>query len=292
MLLPSGLDVKRDDALYFKGIKFISQREPPLMQPFLSPEPIVTLEKAFSDPFKTIIAAAKTCYSSKGIIKTDDVKEGFEPLAKHLYRAGHHTTIEHAYFQFSLTNVSRQFLWSFLHSHPFYNSEQVSQRFVEVKPGNVAIPPLSGESLNVYLRTIEFQIERYHRLTELLLPVVAREHRRLFCSRAVNVKQYEDRVRKRCLEVARYVLPVATFACLYHTISAITLLRYHRLCEQYDAPHEQRLIVEKMVAEMLRYDPLYELLLEKPIPLECTPEFEFFQSHFGEATDRVRVTFA
>ncbi len=41
-----------------------------------------------------------------------------------------------------MENVSRQFLWTFLHSHPFYNSEQVSQRYVEVSKGNYAVPPL------------------------------------------------------------------------------------------------------------------------------------------------------
>ena len=40
-----------------------------------------------------------------------------------------------------LRNVSRQLLWSFLHAHPYYNSEQTSQRYVEVKPGTFARPP-------------------------------------------------------------------------------------------------------------------------------------------------------
>ena len=40
---------------------------------------------------------------------------------------------------------------------------------------------------------------------------------------------------------------MATFAYLYHTISVVTLLRYHRICESLDAPLEQRMVVGKMV---------------------------------------------
>ena len=38
---------------------------------------------------------------------------------------------------------------------------------------------------------------------------------------------------KRVYEAARCILPVATHAHLYHTVSGLTLLRYHRLCGQY-----------------------------------------------------------
>jgi len=261
------------------------------MERFLSPEPIVKLEKAFVNPFKTILTAARTCYSSRGIVREEDLKDGAEALAERLYRAGHHTTIEHAHFQFSLANVSRQFIWSFLHAHPFYNSEQVSQRYVEVAPGNVAVPPLSGESLTLYLETIELQMAAYRRLAERLFPIVEREYRRLFPHRRTTEKKYRAAIEKRCLEVARYVLPVATFAYLYHTISAITLLRYYRLCQQWDAPHEQRLVVEKMVQEVLRWDPLYARILEEPIPLEETPEFAFFTAHFETLGWEARHTF-
>ena len=49
-----------------------------------------------------------------------------------LFAAGHHTTFQHATFVFVLDNVSRLAIWSFFHSHPYYNSEQVSQRYREV----------------------------------------------------------------------------------------------------------------------------------------------------------------
>ena len=73
--------------------------------------------------------------------------------------------------------------------------------------------------------------------------------------------------------MARYVLPVATFAHLYHTISGLTLLRYHRICREPDTPLEQRLVVGRMVDELLAKEPAYAAILEEPIPEEETAEW-------------------
>lgn len=259
---------------------------------FLSPEPEVRLVKAFETPFQNALATARTCYSSRGLITDDEITiERHGPLAKSIYRAGHHTVFTHAHFQFALNNVSRQFIWSFLHSHPFYNTEQVSQRYVEVKPENFAIPPLRGASLSIYTETIKSQMEAYRKLADRLIPVVESEYGKLFPHRDLREKRYHRVIVKRALEVARYVLPVATLAYLYHTISAITLLRYYRLCQQYDAPLEQRLVVQKMVDEVLKQDPLYETILETPIELQETPEYAFFAAHREATSRQARKTF-
>ena len=39
----------------------------------LSPEPVVKVVKYFPEPFKNVIATARTCYSSKGIIKDEEI---------------------------------------------------------------------------------------------------------------------------------------------------------------------------------------------------------------------------
>ena len=121
----------------------------------LDPEPDVRLANTFKDPFNTIVAAARTCYSSRVVTpqdvdKDEKARELRDRIYESIYEAGHHTTIQHPTFQFVLQKVSRQFLWSFLHAHPFYNSEQVSQRYVEVKPGNFTTPPLEGAARERY----------------------------------------------------------------------------------------------------------------------------------------------
>jgi flavin-dependent thymidylate synthase len=250
---------------------------------FSSPAPKVRLVHAFDRPFENVVATARTCYSSKGIITEDQASarpDRRDAIAKSIYEAGHHTTFQHAHFQFSLENVSRQFLWTFLHSHPFYNSEQVSQRYVEVSRGNYAIPPLPPVERDIYERTARRQQEAYARLTELLTPLAGERYFGLFPgrTRGDGPTRFAGSIKKRAQEIARYVLPVATFSYLYHTVSGITLFRYWRLCESMDAPAEQREVVGQMVAEVLRHDPLYAAVLQDPMPLEETPEYAAFQS--------------
>jgi flavin-dependent thymidylate synthase len=250
---------------------------------FTSPAPRVRLVHAFERPFENVVATARTCYSSRGIVTEDQASarpDRRDALARSIYEAGHHTTFQHAHFQFALENVSRQFLWTFLHSHPFYNSEQVSQRYVEVKPGNYAVPPMGGAEREIFERAARRQQEAYRRLTELLTPLAAERYFGLFPgrTRGDGRERFAGAVQKRAQEIARYVLPVATFAYLYHTVSGITLFRYWRLCESFDAPAEQREVVGQMIAEVLRHDPLYAAVLQDPIPLEETPEHAFFQA--------------
>ncbi len=249
------------------------------MDQFRSPAPIVQLEKAFLNPFKNFVATAKTCYSSKGIVRDEDVKGGYQQLAKSIYEAGHHTTLQHAHFQFSLQNVSRQFIWSFLHSHPYYNSEQVSQRYVAMQAEAFVIPPLSGEALQIYKAGLQDQMATYHKLNTLLLPLVDAEYAKLFPRKRRN---FERDVKKKTQEIARYVIPIGATAYLYHTISGITLLRYYRLCQQFDAPLEQRLVVEQMVNALLKFDPEYKTILQSPLEIESTPEYAFFASRKNE----------
>ncbi len=255
---------------------------------FSSPPPRVRLVHAFDRPFENVVATARTCYSAKGIVTEDQASarpERRDAIARSIYEAGHHTTFQHAHFQFSLENVSRQFLWTFLHSHPFYNSEQVSQRYVEVKAGTYAVPPMGPAEREIFERQARRQQEAYRKLTELLTPLAAERYFGLFPgrTRGDGRARYAGAVQKRAQEIARYVLPVATFAYLYHTVSGVTLFRYWRLCESLDAPSEQREVVGRMVEEVLRHDPLYERVLQDPIPLDETPESLLFQ---GSAAPR------
>ena len=252
----------------------------------MTPEPVVRLENYFQEPYNLAIATARTCYSST-VISPGDVgrdeqtRTQRDRIAESIYKAGHHTTIQHPTFQFVLERVSRQFLWSFLHAHQFYNSEQVSQRYVEVKPDRFTIPPLEDQARMIYLDTVHAQMDAYHRLIELVKPTVTTEYRRLFPVRDLQEKKWAGTIKKRCQEIARYALPVATHAHLYHTVSGLTLHRYWRLCQQFDAPLEQRLVVERMVNEVTRIDPGFMGLAGDPIPLEQTVEYAAFQQFHG-----------
>ena len=201
------------------------------------PPPRVRLVHAFDRPYENVVATARTCYSSKGIVTEDQASarpDRRDAIAKSIYEAGHHTTFQHAHFQFSLENVSRQFLWTFLHSHPFYNSEQVSQRYVEVSRGNYAVPPLAPGRARALredgappaggLRAPDRAAHAARGASAISALFPGR-------TRGDGRTRFAGAVQKRAQEIARYVLPVATFAYLYHTVSGITLFRYWRLCE-------------------------------------------------------------
>lgn len=248
---------------------------------FLSGEPIVQLVAAVDRPYETGVAAARTCYSSNGIVLPDDVsrtkksRELRDRIAASTLQAGHLTTRQHATFVFALDRVSRAVTWSFLHSHPFYNSEQVSQRYVEVNPESVLVPDLPEPALTIYRSAVDAQMSGYQELIQRMLPTIRDEFHELFPARTRQPERWEKLLLRKAYEVARYVLPVATFTYLYHTVSALTLLRYARTMDSYDTPTEQRMLVRKMLDAAQEWDPLFRREIPDPIPIEETPEHAF-----------------
>jgi thymidylate synthase ThyX len=258
----------------------------PASWPFRSPEPTVTLlrEESTRHPFALAVAAAWSCYGGRPAkvetvhkLVAEPDPEGLSPvkaadrahrreramkLYADLFAAGHHTTLQHANFVFVLDNVSRLAIWSFFHAHPFYNSEQVSQRYREVTGETTTAPDLSPGDAAVYDEAIARALAGYRRLTEILSPDMAARYAQIFPARArpktpEAERRFADAVQKRAQEVARYVLPLATPAHLYHTVNGLTLLRYHVLASQPDVPGEVRAIVNRMVNEVLAVDPFF-----------------------------------
>lgn len=256
--------------------------------PFASASPAVRLVNAFAEPYDNAVATARTCYSSRVVtpadVRRDDkARAQRDEIAKSTYEAGHHTTLQHATFQFVLENVSRQLIWSFLHAHPFYNSEQVSQRYVAVKPDRVLVPLLPTRERELYERTVRAQMACYQDLVAMLEEPAAREYFAIFPARAKQRQAHAGAIRKKTQEVARYALPVATFAHLYHTVSGLTLHRYHRLSQMLDVPRETRAVVSAMVAAVSAHDPLFFAAVEDPIPLEETHEWAMLAATRGGA---------
>ena len=238
--------------------------------------PRVRLVNAFSQPFNNAIATARTCYAAR-VIDPEEVAASpaqRDAIAASTYIAGHHTTLQHAHFQFVLEDVSRQCLWSFFHAHPFYNSEQVSQRYVAVRPDRALVPPLPEPQRTAYQRTLAAQMACYGDLVALLNEPVAAAYFATFPARRKHAERYARAIRKKAQEVARAILPVATFAHLYHTVSGLTLHRYHRLCASLDVPQEVAAVVRGMIAAVDRHDPLFFAQIEDPIPLEQTQEMQ------------------
>ncbi|HVO31534.1 MAG TPA: FAD-dependent thymidylate synthase, partial [bacterium] len=99
----------------------------------------------------------------------------------------------------------------------------------------------------------------------------------IYPGRASKLEKWVSALKKKSQEIARYVLPVATHAHLYHTVSGLTLHRYHRASQISDVPLETKLVVEAMIAEVNRHDPLFFRHLEDTVPLEETVEWRALQ---------------
>jgi thymidylate synthase ThyX len=230
--------------------------------PVLGGSPVVTLRHASARPYDAAIAAARTCYSPRVIGAGEVTPSQRETIGPLTFEGGHHTVWQHAHFEFGLENVSRQFVWSFLHSHPFYNSEQSSQRFVRLDEVRALVPAgLTLEARAVYEGAVESAWESYRRLTALLRQDTLRilsDLRHLTPGASDKRRRKVEReAEKKAIETARYVIPIAAFTSMVHTVSGIVLHRLHRMMRTGDAPTETRAVVEAMVGLVRETDPAF-----------------------------------
>ena len=242
--------------------------------------PRVTLRNAPVTPFDGAIAAARTCYSPRVIGANEVTDKQRDSIGALTFDAGHHTVYQHASFEFGLENISRQFVWTFLHSYPFYNSEQSSQRYVKLKEPRAFVPPISGEALGVYESAIVRAWDRYAELSALLKDDAFGILKELRYVRPTTtperLKQIERDSEKRAIETARYVIPIAAFTSMVHTISGIVLHRLYRMVNTGDSPYETRAVIGEMVRLVKDWDPFFfEKVGLGPIDGDDVPEGRF-----------------
>jgi thymidylate synthase ThyX len=247
---------------------------------FVTAPPLVTLRTAPTVPFDGAIAAARTCYAPRVIGTAEVTEKQRDTIGALTFDAGHHTVYQHAHFEFGLENVSRQFVWTFLHSYPFYNSEQSSQRYVKLKEPRAFVPPLSGEALDVYERAIVSAWDCYGELSELLKDdavTILKELRYIRpTSNPERLKRIDRDADKRAIETARYVIPIGAFTSMVHTVSGIVLHRLQRMVNTSDTPYEARLVIGEMVRLVKEWDPLFfEKVGLGPIEADALPEAGF-----------------
>jgi thymidylate synthase ThyX len=234
----------------------------PAGAPVETAAPRVTLRNHFAHPFDSAIAAARTCYSPRIIGPEEITDKQRLTIGSATYYGGHHTVYQHAHFEFGLENVSRQFVWAFLHAHPFYNSEQQSQRYVRLDRAQAFIPPegpnFGAAERAIYEKAIARAWEHYRELTRLLEPaartILADIWHVSAMSHPRRVQRVERQSEKRAIEVARYVLPVAAFTTMVHTLSGIVLHRLWRMQAASDTPTEARHVIGEMVARVRDVD--------------------------------------
>ena len=252
--------------------------------------PRVTLRNSFAHPFDSAIAAARTCYAPRLINPEEVTEKQRVNIGSGTFFGGHHTVYQHAHFEFGLENISRQFVWSFLHAHPFYNSEQQSQRYVRLDRAQAYVPPAETPNFGeperaIYEKAISRAWDHYRELTRLLTPTAREILSDIWhigpMSHAKRVQKVERQSEKRAIEVARYVLPVAAFTTMVHTLSGIVLHRLWRMQAANDTPTESRQVIGEMVARVREMDPQFFDRFDNQ-PMEDLPEWQQ-PRHNGEA---------
>src|SRR6266568_370283 len=257
--------------------------------------PRVTLRNAFAHPFDSAIAAARTCYAPRLISPEEITDKQRTNIGAATFFSGHHTVYQHAHFEFGLENVSRHFVWSFLHAHPFYNSEQQSQRYVRLDRAQAYVPAVSlffdEKSKEIYEQSIARAWNSYRELSALLIGDTREILNDIWhvspMSHPKRIQKIERSAEKRAIEIARYVLPLAAFTTMVHTISGIVLHRLWRMCSASDTPSEARTVIGAMVAHVKEIDAQFFDRFGTE-PLEELPEWKNSQpsSSAGESFAR------
>src|ERR1700723_3022444 len=248
--------------------------------------PHVTLRNHFAHAFDSAIAAARTCYSPRLIGPEEVTDKQRVMIGSATYFGGHHTVYQHAHFEFGLENISRQFVWSFLHAHPFYNSEQQSQRYVRLDRAQAYVPSVAtaenpkfgAAERDIYERAIARAWNYYRELTQLLEPAAREILSDIWHVSAMShpkrVQKVDRQSEKRAIEIARYVLPVAAFTTMVHTLSGIVLHRLWRMSAASDTPSEARTVIGEMVARVREIDPqFFDRFDNAPMEQEEMPEW-------------------
>jgi thymidylate synthase ThyX len=224
--------------------------------------PEIRLRNWFERPYDDAIAAARTCYSPR-VIEADEVTErqrrNIGPLT---FQGGHHTVYQHATFEFSVSGISRQLVWCFLHAFPFYNTEQQSQRYVRLDQVRAHVPPaLQGHARDVYEAAVHASWQAYRELAGRLAPRTGRILSELWRlderKQAGFIRDVAREAEKKAIETARYVIPIACHTAMVYTVSGLVLHRLRRMAVVCDVPDEARDVVGRMLAEVERIDPAF-----------------------------------
>jgi flavin-dependent thymidylate synthase len=204
-------------------------------------------------PTDIAVGSARSCYFGKSIV-TPEMAQNWDKkdeLLNSIFKAGHHTTLQHYHFTILIEGMSRHLIWRLLHSHMFYNSEQVSQRYAKMRIENFYIPKTAdAEKWNNYYNKM---FEYYELFCEKLEPIM----------KAKLPKFQQHNTKKKAQEMARYLLPVGMKAHLYHTINVVTALRYLNAVNFLpESVTEAKEFANKLESEMLRIDSNLKPLIE------------------------------
>ena len=191
----------------------------------------VVLLNYTKNPDRVCAAAAQSCYSEKGASELFETTtdERAKKIIKKVVGMGHLSTVEHAYFTFTIEGVSRS-LTHQLVRHRIASYSQQSQRYVGMGKAQYVLPASiarSPESKALYTKLMDDAW-----------------------------KTYRELAKKVPKEDARYVLPNACHTNITVTMNARELWHFFNLRCCRRAQWEIRLMAWKMLAEVKKVAPI------------------------------------
>lgn len=197
----------------------------------------VAIKSISENMLKTAEDAARMCYNSKSKNKKCDINFLIDRL-----KTGHLTIFQHGNITFKLSNISRYIVSEFFHHHRFYNTSQLSQRYVKVNESQFYIPCWLNEEQKLLYKNIANKM--YHLYEEMTIKIQN--------DMASHIK--DSQKKRKAQEAARYILPIGTYTEMYHTIDMATLLKYTQEAKVTNS-HELKDIIEKMNIEVCKIYP-------------------------------------
>ena len=203
--------------------------------------PVVNLISVPENTLKTVFLACRTCYSADypiNIWENDISEEKMLKLVKKVLASGHHSTIEHCQYVFTISGVSRACTHQLVR-HRHMSFSQKSQRYVTEKGQFEYITPNTIKNAGFETEYDEFMAktaEFYEKMISQGIPA----------------------------EDARFILPNAATSSLVSSLNLRELIHLAniRLCT--NAQHEIRILVKKMCDLVKEKEPwLAEYLVPK-----------------------------
>jgi thymidylate synthase (FAD) len=203
--------------------------------------PLVSLISRPENPLKTIYLACRTCYSADypaNIWEKDSSYENMLNLVKKVLQSGHHSTIEHCQYVFTISGVSRACTHQLVR-HRHMSFSQKSQRYVTEKGQFEYITPKTVINGGFQEEYDEFMSK--------------------------TAKFYEKMIQKGIpAEDARFILPNAATSSLVASLNLREMIHLANLRLCVNAQHEIRQLVHKMCDLVVEQDPwLAEYLVVK-----------------------------
>lgn len=192
------------------------------------------------DPEKTVVAAAKLCYSKSDIETLMDglTDEKVSSFLDKLESYKHFSPMEHASFTFGIEGVSRSFLAQ-ISRHRIASFSVQSQRYVDMDNADHVVPKeiydAGYSAVRLYEESVKSSFNNYNELKEELTKKYIAEGMK------------ESPAKKKAQEDARYLLPEACCTRMIVTMNARELNHFFNLRCCNRASREIREVAEEML---------------------------------------------